>query len=379
MKLMLVINNEFSAFHLRGAVRHFSEKGWDVLILSTPGPLVDKLAEEEGGRVVPIQLAREINPFADLQSLFQLLRILKREKPDVINVGSPKTGFLFALAKILRPKLPVIFTLRGIRSDTLTGLKKRVVKFTERLSCTMADEVIVISPSLREHAVSVGILKQSKAHVLGSGSSNGVDTHSFKLDEHNQKQGDELRAKFGIHQNDFVLSTVGRVTKDKGIEEVYRAVTTIDDPRLHWLVAGPAEESDPIDADILSAMKINPRIHFLGQMDPIQPVFAASDLHVLYSYREGFGNVVLQASAMGKPVVVADIPGLRDTTADNLSGRVIEGRNPQALSAAIRSYMESPELCERHGTSGLKRVKEQFAQEVIWKGQEELYHKVSGK
>ncbi|NVK75254.1 MAG: glycosyltransferase family 4 protein [Oceanospirillaceae bacterium] len=376
---MLVINNEFSAFHLRGAVRHFSQKGWDVLILSTPGPLVDKLAEEEGGRVVPINLAREINPLADLKSLFQLLKILKREKPDVINVGSPKTGFLFALAKMVRPSLPVIFTLRGIRSDTLTGFKKQIVKATERLSCSKADEVIVISHSLKKHAVEVGILNSTKAHVLGSGSSNGVDTQSFVLNEQNIKLGQELRSKLNISVSQFVISTVGRVTKDKGIEEVFKAFMQLDDERLTWLVAGPSEDGDPIDDVILADMKSHPRIHLLGQLDPIQPVFAASDLHVLYSYREGFGNVVLQASAMSKPVVVADIPGLRDTTAHNETGMVIEGRNPSALAKAIHLYMSNPELCANHGNAGQKRVAEQFAQEVIWNGQEELYQKVAAK
>ncbi len=375
MKLMLVINNEFSAFHLRGAVKHFASKGWEVVIMSTPGPLVDALAEEEGGRVIPISLDRGINPLADIRSLFQLIPILKRERPDVINVGSPKTGFLFALAKMWMPKLPLIFTLRGIRSDTLSGVKGKLVRYTETLACKKADEVIVISPSLKEHALNIGMVEEEKTHVLGEGSSNGVDTQRFESTSQWEQEGARLKERFNIDDSAFVISCVGRVTKDKGIEEVFKAYRDLkaENENIHWLVAGPIEEDDPVDDTIMKSMQEDPNIYLLGSMDPIQPVYAASDVLVLYSHREGFGNVVLQASSMEVPVVVADIPGLRDTTANDVTGFVVEGHSPSQLAAALRIYRQSPLLRAKHGAQGRDRAMRSFAQEVIWKGQEELY------
>lgn len=375
MKLMLVINNAFSAFHLKGAVRYFAEKGHDVSIMSTPGELVDELAFKEGGRVVPIELNRNIAPLEDIKSLFQLLKILRRERPDVINVGSPKTGFLFALAKIFMPKLPMIFTLRGIRSDTLTGWKKRVVFQTEKLACTMAERVIVISPSLRDHAVEIGMLHPKKAVVFGAGSSNGIDANLYDLTKENLELGGEWRAKLNIPEEAPVFSTVGRVTLDKGLSEVYAAFKELssDFPNLHWLVAGPEEEGDPLPLEILDAMKNHPQIHLLDQVNPIQPIIATSDVVIQYSYREGFGNVVLQAMAMRRPVVISDIPGLRDTIGESKAGLKLPPKNPLALSKAIRFYLTDREAAEQAGLEGRKRVEEYYDSKVIWKCQESLY------
>lgn len=379
MKLMLVINNEFSAFHLRGAVKYFSDLGWEVLIMSTPGPLVDDLARTEGGRVVPIELDREINPLADIKSLRQILRILKKEKPDVINVGSPKTGFLFALARILRPSIPMIFTLRGIRSDTMTGPLRSVVFRTEKLACQLAKKVIVISPSLQEHAVSIGMLSAKKAILLGEGSSNGIDVDRFQRTQANLSAGAELRNRLGIDSDAFVIAHVGRVTKDKGIEDIYRAFTDLKQKheQLHWLVAGPIEESDAVDPSIMKAMQEDDRVHLLGQVDPVEPVYAASNVLVLYSHREGFGNVVLQAAAMEIPTVVADIPGLRDTTVDGFTGRVITPHQPKVLAKAIEEYIEAPELATHQGKSGRTRAVTSFSQRVIWNAQEQLYTEIA--
>src|SRR5690606_26960401 len=146
---------------------------------------------------------------------------LKKEKPDIVNAGNPKTGFLFMLASVLFPKIPMIFTLRGLRSDTLTGLKKRIVYITEWVSCALADKVIAISPSLRDHAIQIGVLKKEKAVVLGKGSSNGVNTIKFHPNEEDRFKGRKLRLERQIKESDVVFGHVGRITKDKGIEELY--------------------------------------------------------------------------------------------------------------------------------------------------------------
>lgn len=375
---MLVINNAFSAFHLKGAVRYFSSKGWEVCILSTPGELVDRLAAEEGGRVIPIELEREISPFRDIRSLKVLLRILRREKPDVINVGSPKTGFLFACAKFLKPSLPMIFTLRGIRSDTLTGWKRRVVFVTEKFTCRMADKVIVISPSLRDHAARTGMLNPTKSLVFGEGSSNGIDTVGYARTDETQALGRQLRSDLSIPSEASVICSVGRITRDKGIEELFKAFEQIgeQDSGVHWILAGPVEEGDPVDSSILDRMRRHPRIHMLGQVSPIHKVYAASDILVQASHREGFGNVVLQASSMELPVIVARIPGLMDTTVDGLTGRYVTPADVGELATAIGTYIADPELRRKHGQAGRKRAVESFQPVQIWKAQEDLYHSV---
>lgn len=378
MKIVIAISHSFCANFISGQAAFLKNKGHEVVIVSAGGPEVTKLAESEKARLVEIPFSREISLKNDIIALFYVIKFLIREKPDIVNAGNPKSGFLFMLAGILFPTLPMIFTLRGLRSDTLTGLKKKIVYCTERISCKLAKKVIVISPSLKDHAISVGVLSEDNAVVIGKGSSNGVNIEKFHKNATNIKGGLELRSELKIKDTDFVLGYVGRITKDKGIEELYKAFKILCRKRydIKLILTGPIEDDDPISQTLMHEMQRDENVFMLGKRNDLANVYLAYDTLVLYSYREGFGNVVLEASAMGIPTIVSDIPGARDTTEHMHSGLHVQPKDVGQLAKAIQFYIDHPHIRKQHGDFGSKRAQEFFASETIWFGQLDLYERL---
>lgn len=378
MKVVIAISHSFCANFIRGQARFLKSKGCDVTIVSASGPEISNVSQSEDTKLVEIPFSREISLTKDLKSLFSVIKFIKKEKPSIVNAGNPKTGFLFMLASVFFPKVPMIFTLRGLRSDTLTGFKKKVVFFTEKISCSLANKVIVISPSLMEHAIDLGVLKREKGIVLGKGSSNGVDTTKYSNSELNIVKGKDLRHQYQVDADDIIIGHVGRITKDKGIEEIYQGfkICQSTNNNIKLFLTGPIEDDDPISPEMMTDMQANESVYFLGKQDDVTGIYSAYDILVLYSYREGFGNVAIEASAMSKPVIVSDIPGARDTTEHMRSGLIVKPKSPYDLANAIQYYLDNPDKRIEHGVYGSKRINDFFASEVIWNGQLDLYKKM---
>lgn len=375
MKILIAISDSFCANFIKGQARYLMQNGHEVIIVSGPGVEIDTLEKIEEVKVIRISFSREISPINDLRTLFQVIKLVKRERPDIINAGNPKTGFLFSLAHIFFWNTPLIFTLRGVRSDTLSGIKKRIVRFTERLTCMLANRVVAISPSLKIHAEKIRIVNDSKCIVLSKGSSNGIDIAHYIPSEAILSCSRELAFKNKIPLDAFKIVFVGRVTRDKGIIELLEAfkLCVSTNENMCLVIAGPIEKDDAIPEHYYQLIQDHPKIHYLGKQMDVRPVYLLGDTLVLYSYREGFGNVVIEASCMGLSTIVADIPGLRDTTEDGVTGLLVPSKNISKLSEAILYLNSNRSVNETYGKNGNKRVVEYFSNEIVWKKQLELY------
>lgn len=378
MKILIAISDSFCSNFIKGQASYHKSKGHEVVIVSGPGEEIDNLEKEESVRVIRVPFAREISLSKDLKGLFTVIKTIRKEKPDIINAGNPKTGFLFSLAHVFFWKTPLIFTLRGIRSDTLSGFKKKIVRFTEWVTCSLANRIIAISPSLKSHAVEIGIVSEKKCVVLSKGSSNGINIERYTRTNHIEEQAVLLKNKFRIPEDTFNLVFVGRLTKDKGLIELietFKLCLTYTD-KIRLIIAGPIEDGDPLPEEYYSFIKNNPNVYYLGKQIDVRPVYTLGDALVLYSYREGFGNVVIEASSMELPTIVADIPGLKDTTEDGVTGLRVTPKNPVALSEAIMKLYNNKEFREKLGKQGRLRIEEYFANEVVWSKQLELYNEL---
>lgn len=375
MKIIISISDSFCANFIKGQGKFLTSLGHQVIVVSGPGEEIDLLERSEPVKVIRIPFAREISPISDFISLIKVIKLVWREKPDIINAGNPKTGFLFSVAHLLFWGTPLIFTLRGLRSDTLTGWKKRIVRATEKISCTFSNKVIAISPSLREHAISLGLVARNKCLVLGEGSSNGVNTNFFTKDRKTIEEGMGIIEKFRIPPKSFKFIFVGRVTKDKGLAELLEAFSRLHEDRsdTNLIIVGPIEEGDPLPEQYYKLIEDHPAIFHVGKLLDVRPIYSVADALVLYSHREGFGNVVIEGASMGLPTIVADIPGLRDTTEANMSGLHVEPQEPDMLYQAMSYYVVNPEVAKQHGENGATRARHSFKNEVIWNGQLSLY------
>lgn len=374
MKIFLVVTDSFCANLIRGQAFFLVQQGHEVIVISKKGSEIMELCAKERCRHIELNFVKDISLFNDIATLIRIIKIICKEKPDLINVGNPKPGFLFALTRFFFPRQIYIFTLRGLRSETLRGLKKQIVLFTEWLTCLLVDKVIVISPSLLERARSLGICSVKKSLVLHCGSSNGIDLYRFRKTESNTLKAMRLRKMLHITESDFVFLYIGRMAKDKGIEELCKAFKKIQSDKVKLIVAGPPEIDDPVDSKTLKALSNDNQIIIFNKVKCTEILYSLADTFVIFSHREGFGNVALEAAAMELPVIVTDIPGLRDTAINNYTGLIVKNKNIEDMAQAMCYYMKNKAIAKLHGQNGRRRAEKCFDSNIIRRKQLLLYN-----
>jgi glycosyltransferase involved in cell wall biosynthesis len=206
---------------LPARLRALKAAGFRVVLICSPGALLDRIAREENVETLPVPMRRGIAPLADFIALNRLCRILRQLQPDVTEFSTPKAGLLGSLAARLC-RVPVrVYMLRGLRLETLTGLKRRILLAAERIASACAHHVVCNSWSLRVKASALRVAPPAKLRLIGSGSSNGVDIERFSPGP------DRIRKVLGIPRDVPVIGFVGRITRDKGVPELIEAFDTI--------------------------------------------------------------------------------------------------------------------------------------------------------
>jgi glycosyltransferase involved in cell wall biosynthesis len=356
-------------FFFHGQIGYLHRRGFDISAVSSPGDLAEQFRKDESISFYPVPMIRGLSPIADLIALWSLWRLFRRLKPDIVHSHTPKAGLLGTIAARLAG-VPVVFlSVFGLRQITQTGVSRRLLDFTTWLSCLIADRIWCDSFSVRDYMVKAKLSPGRKTVVLGQGSANGVDAQgAFSPDRCGLSDRNVIRDGCAIPRNAYVLGFVGRIVKDKGMHELACVWRLLRDryPNLHLLLVGPIESEDPLLPEDAALFHSDPRIHLTGYQRDTAAYFAAMDLFVMPSYREGFGLTNVEAAAMQLPVVSTLIPGCIDSVQDGLTGTLVPPRNTEALTVAIEKYLNDPELGHQHGVAGRQRALRDFRQETIW-------------
>lgn len=353
-------------------VKSLRERGFETCVITSPGPILDAFGRRSGSRIAPVSMAREISPLADLAAIFRLTRLFRHRQPLLVHSHTPKAGLLGMLAARLAGVPVCVYHMRGLLTVTATGVRRHLFRLAEKTSCRLADVVICQSASLRQHAINDGLVRSNKARVLLQGS-NGVDaTERF---DPAGVDGAAVRRQLKIPEDAYCVGFVGRMVRDKGIIELTDAWRSLrrSNPVLHLLLVGPLEARNRIPDIVFSALEEDSRVHLVGEIADITPYYAALDLVVLPSHREGFPNVPLEAAAMALPVVTTNAVGCADAALDDKTGTVIDVGDAEALAQAIAAYAADPEMGRRHGRAGRQRVLRDFRPERIRAAMIELY------
>jgi glycosyltransferase involved in cell wall biosynthesis len=354
-------------FH--GQVGYLAERGVEVWALSSPGDMLDDFAAREKVSVHGLPMARRITPLRDVATTARIWRWLRRVRPDIVNAHTPKGGLLGMIGAWLA-RVPVrVYHMHGLPLMTATGPRRLLLRWAEQVSCLLAHQVICVSPSLRAAAIAEGLCPARKMKVLHHGSINGVAAESaFDPERLGAETRAATRRRLGIPLDAEVIGFVGRVVVDKGMIELVRAWQDlrVERPGLHLLVVGPFEEQDPLPAEIEQLLREDARVHLTGMIVDTPPMYAAMDVVVLPSYREGFGIVAIEAAAMELPMVATEVPGCVDAVENGVTGTLVPVRDSAALTDACRRYLADPALRRRHGRAGRRRVLREFRQEDVW-------------
>ncbi len=342
---------------LGGRLRTLREAGFRVTLVSSPGALLTHTAAQEGVESVAIPMRREIAPLADLVSLARLWWLLYRLKPEMTEFSTPKAGLLGSMAALLCGVPTRVYFLRGLKLETCTGVKRRILLAAERLASACSHVVLCNSDSLRNQALALRVAPEAKLRLLGSGSSNGVDVERFSPGP------GILRARLGLPPDAPVVGFVGRLTRDKGLPELVEAFDAIlaARPQAHLLLVGWFDASeDALDRGLRSRIKNHPHIHMTGFVADTAPYYRAMDVMVLPTWREGFPNVVLEAAASGIPVVTTLCTGSRDSVVPEVTGLLIPPGYPVAIFEAVLHLLRNPERRSRMGEAARAWVLENY-------------------
>jgi glycosyltransferase involved in cell wall biosynthesis len=381
-RLVHVLSVPDSLVFLRGQIAFMRERGWDVSVVTSPGPELDAFGKQEGVPVYGIPLRRAITPGADLVSLARLTALLRKLKPDIAHAHTPKGGLIGTLAAAAARVPTRVYHMRGLPLMTATGRRRALLTATERTACAAATHVLCVSHSLRDVALELKLCRPDKIEVLLRGSGNGVDARGrFNPEQVPAAARVEVRQKAGIGPDAMVFGFIGRLVVDKGIGELAAAWHEVREalPGAHLLLAGVWEPQDPVPGTVRSALENDPRVHMLGFRRDTPVLYSAMDAIVLPTYREGFPNVPLEAAAMQRPVIATRIPGCVDAVDENVTGVLVPPRDAAALRGAMIRVGSDDELRTRLGTAGRARVLESFERERLWQALSDRYDRLTAR
>jgi len=349
------------------SMRNLEKHGYEITLICN---MEDGFAERNAdyARCIHLPMGRGVSIKDLFSSICALVRIFRKEKFDLLYYMSPNASMYAAVAGKIAGVKTRIYNQTGIRYVSLTGIKRMVFKFVEKLTCMFSTHIKAQSPKNMEFAISEGLCRQDKISVVGIGGTIGVELEKCRSFDHLQARI-ELREKYGIEQDAFVYGYVGRINRDKGINELIRAFARISaDEQKSWLVlVGMLDDANPINAENLAYAEDNPRIVFTGNVSPdvVYVHMAAFDVLVHPTYREGFGKVLQEAMGVGIPIITTDVPGPSEVVENGVSGVLCRARDPEDLADKMRLLYADPQLRERLAKAGLARAEKYFDRPIM--------------
>jgi glycosyltransferase involved in cell wall biosynthesis len=378
-KLVRITTVPISLEKLLSGQLHFMTDYYDVIGVSSGGEKLDLVAKKENIRVKAVELTRKITPLKDLKAVFHLYRFLKKEQPFIVHSHTPKAGTIGMLAAKLAGVPHRLHTVAGLPLLEATGKKRKVLDFVEKITYSCATKVYPNSKGLKEIIIQNGYCAANKLEVLANGSSNGIDTSHFNPDLITESQKATLRAQLGIQENDKVFIFVGRLVKDKGINELIAAFDKLSQThsQVKLLLVGRYEpDLDPLQPETLALIESNKAIISAGYQIDVRPYFGIADALVFPSYREGFPNVVMQAGAMRLPCIVSDINGCNEIVIEGQNGFIIPVKSEQAIFEAIQKLSNQPQLISMLREKARELILSRYEQRLVWQAVLEEYRKL---
>lgn len=349
-------------------------EGYEIVVVSSPGEAMKVIGEREGVRTVAVHMERHIAPFRDLKSLFGLIRVFHKEKPAMVHSMTPKAGLLCMMAAWIC-RVPVrVHTFTGLIFPTATGMTQKILIFTDRLTCWCATHIVPEGEGVKNDLINYRITKKP-LRVLGHGNVRGIDLMHYDPEDSGVKVEAAKIRKNGA----FTFVFVGRIVRDKGINELVAAFTRLNKefPDTRLILVGRFEpELDPVLPETESLINDNKAISAVGMQQDVRPWLAASDALVFPSYREGFPNVVIEAGAMGLPSIVTDINGSREIIIEGKNGTIIPSKNTDALYTAMKNFVTHPDRLAAMASEARPLIASRYEQSYVRSCLKEYYAQI---
>ena len=367
---------------IKGQLRFLNQYFYVVALSNDTGKL-KAVGEREGVLVIEVPMHREISLKSDILCLWKLYGIFKKEKPDIIHANTPKGSLLAMVAGWLAGVKHRLYTVTGLRYQGASGLLRIILMNMERISCFFATKVIPEGNGVKKTLLHDHITGKSLEVIL-NGNINGIDVEYFDPSIYTTDQRmvkytgsrDQIRQDLGFNDKDFVFIFIGRIVKDKGMNELANCLRRLPKtfPDVKLLLVGPCESKlDPLHEGNEEFFKTSPNVCYVGVQHDVRPFLLASDALVFPSYREGFPNVVLQAGAMGLPAIVTNINGCNEIIVDGCNGKIIPSRDENALHEMMIYFIENKNEVKKMTDNARSMIIQRYEQKTVWKAILDMY------
>lgn len=359
----------------KGLLKDLHEnEGYDVVAISSPGEALAEISQRESVKTIAVPMERHISPFKDLISLIKLIRVIRKEKPDMVHSITPKAGLLSMIAAWIC-RVPVrLHTFTGLVFPTSKCITQKILILTDRITCACATHIHPEGEGVKNDLIKFRIT-QKPLKVLGHGNIRGIDLTYFNPNlPEVQSEADKIREP-GL----FTFIFIGRLVRDKGINELIKGFKKLNKeyPDTRLILVGTEErELDPLLSETIDEIDKNSSIEAVGRKKDVRPWLAASDALVFPSYREGFPNVVIEAGAMELPSIVTDINGSREIIEDGKNGIIIPPRDVNVLYNAMKRFVEYPDTVKTMGDFSRPMIASRFEQSFVQQCLKDYYKEI---
>lgn len=346
--------------------RYMNERGVEITLVCGMDEAFQK--RNSFAKCVPIKMKRGMDFWGMARTIRLLVKLFREQKYDIVQYSSPNAALCAALAGKITGIKTRLYCQWGIRYVGFKGMKRKIFKGLEKLTCQLSTYVEPDSFGNLEFGIKEKLYSEQKAGVVWNGSASGINLEKFDF-EQKEPWKSEIRAKLNILPDDFVYGFIGRITRDKGVEELLLAFQKVQTQfsKCKLLLVGEQDEFQTLNKELLDWALDNENVILPGRVSNAQKYLAAMDAFVLPSYREGFGTVVIEAAAMAVPIIISNIPGPTDVIKNNKNGLVVATKSVKELYEAMIKLKNNPDLCQRIGVDALHMVQEEFEQTEMFR------------
>ena len=363
------------SFCLPSALYNIEKGNWDITFISSYDAEFERKIPKSI-HYIPVDMPRGMN-LAGFRAIPELVRIFKREKYDLVQYATANAGFYASIAAKIAG-IPVrLYTLWGIGYVHISGIRHYYKAFLEKVICRCSTHIQPDSKENLQIALNQKLFLPEQGSVIGSGSACGIDMTKYDLSQRESWRS-EIREKYHISESAWVLGYVGRMLKDKGIDELFSAAKRMSEKYENFilLMVGPTETAEGLQEELLNWAQASEHVIFTGRTSYVEKYYAAMDCFTLPSYHEGFGMVTIEAEAMGLPIVDTDIPGSREAMKNGYTGILVKVKDEESLFEGIEKIYLDRERADYFGKNARKYVVENFEQkkllELIYKNRCQL-------
>jgi glycosyltransferase involved in cell wall biosynthesis len=338
---------------------------YDVTFICDNDPGLNELLTP-GMHYTPITMKRGIS-LSGIKTIYELFKIFKKEQFDIVQYSTPNAAFYASIAAKkahIRNRLYCQWGIRYMGFDG--GLAHCIFKLIEKITCKYSTIVESESHSLYQFSINEQLYAHSKASVIWNGSACGVNFTKFDITKREEWRA-KIRKESGIGDTEIVIGYAGRITRDKGINELWLAFQNLlPDFNSKLLLIGSIDDASSLNPALLDWSQHDQHVTYVDWTDRPEEYYAAMDVFVSPSYREGFGLVVIEAGAMGVPAIVSDVPGQVDTVVPDVTGIICEVKNPIPLEKAMEKLIRNPKLRKFMGKQAAIHVRENYEQKQLF-------------